>query len=91
MKLKRTHSILELGDILCRQAIDLELSEDDCEFLDSVYLPSKYPLGSDVSWYIFMGDVDLHIKPAPFYPNLDMSDSLYFILFRKQNSYHSLK
>ena len=25
---------------------DADLSEEDCELLDSIYVPSKYPLGS---------------------------------------------
>ena len=46
LQLRRTHSISELRNILLAQAVDLDLSEEDCEFLDSIYLPSKYPLGA---------------------------------------------
>ena len=42
--LKRTHSILELKRILQRANVTLDLSEDDCDFLDSIYLPTRYPL-----------------------------------------------
>ena len=43
---KKTHSIRELIIILSRHDIHIEISEDDVDFLDSIYLPSKYPLGS---------------------------------------------
>ncbi len=46
LPLKKTHSIQELTGDLRHRGIDVELEEDDCELLDSVYLPSKYPLGS---------------------------------------------
>ncbi|MBI5417204.1 hypothetical protein HZA55_04575 [Candidatus Poribacteria bacterium] len=26
-------------------------TEEDCEFLDSIYLPSKYPIGSVLPYY----------------------------------------
>ncbi len=44
--LKKTHSIFELRDLCVRCGMALEVSDDECEFLDSIYLPSKYPLGS---------------------------------------------
>lgn len=28
------------------QGVAIELSDDDCDLLDSIYLPSKYPLGT---------------------------------------------
>jgi HEPN domain-containing protein len=43
---KKTHNILELKSILERNGISLGLTEDECDFLDSIYLPTKYPLGS---------------------------------------------
>ena len=43
--LKKTHSISELKGLCVGQGMALELSDDECEFLDSLYLPSKYPLG----------------------------------------------
>lgn len=46
LPLKKTHSIQELTGDLRHRGIDVELEDDDCELLDSVYLPSKYPLGS---------------------------------------------
>ena len=30
---------------------DISISEDDCDFLDSIYLPSKYPLGNVLPFY----------------------------------------
>jgi len=44
LPLKKTHSIQELTVDLRHRGIDVELEDDDCELLDSVYLPSKYPL-----------------------------------------------
>jgi HEPN domain-containing protein len=46
LKLKRTHSIAELRNILRDNSIRVGLDDEECEFLDSIYLPSKYPLGS---------------------------------------------
>jgi HEPN domain-containing protein len=46
LPLKKTHSIAELrGDLLQAQA-DPGLSADDADLLDTIYLPSKCPLGS---------------------------------------------
>ena len=46
LDLRRTHSIQELRDVLSAASIDVGLADEDCELLDSIYLPSKYPLGS---------------------------------------------
>ena len=43
---KKTHNIMELKRILEKNSISIELTEDECDFLDSIYLPTKYPLGS---------------------------------------------
>jgi len=46
LPLKKTHSIAELiADLRCAGS-SLNFVEDDIDLLDSVYLPSKYPLGS---------------------------------------------
>jgi len=45
LPLRRTHSILDLLTPLMDEELDVSLSEDDCHLLDSIYLPSKYPLG----------------------------------------------
>ena len=46
IKLKKTHSINELVMTLAENDLDINLAEEDRELLDSIYLPSKYPLGS---------------------------------------------
>ena len=46
LPLKRTHSIQELRRDLQGRGIEVGLMDEDCELLDSIYLPSKYPLGS---------------------------------------------
>jgi HEPN domain-containing protein len=46
IKFKKTHSINELVMILAQSSLDMGLSEEECELLDSIYLPSKYPFGS---------------------------------------------
>ena len=51
LKPKKTHSILELKNILLRNRVKVEISDEDCEFLDSIYLPSKYPVGSVLPYY----------------------------------------
>lgn len=49
--LRKTHSINELRNILDENELDTKLSEDDCDFLDSIYLPSKYPMVSVLPFY----------------------------------------
>lgn len=39
---KKTHNIMELKAILKKNSISIELTDDECDFLDSIYLPSKY-------------------------------------------------
>ncbi len=46
MEFRKTHSINELKTIITGKDIDIDLTEDECDFLDSIYLPSKYPLSS---------------------------------------------
>jgi len=31
--------------------LQIDISEENCEFLDSIYLPSKYPLESVLPYY----------------------------------------
>ena len=45
LKLKKTHSINELVLMLAENSVDIDISEEQRELLDSIYLPSKYPLG----------------------------------------------
>ncbi len=51
IKLKRTHDILEIKYLLQGNGIETNITEDDCDFLNSIYLPSKYPVGSVLSDY----------------------------------------
>lgn len=37
---------IRASNLLDGAGIHLDLHEDECDFLDSIYLPSKYPLGS---------------------------------------------
>jgi HEPN domain-containing protein len=46
LSLKRSHDIYELYSHLTNEGIEIELTVDECEFLNSIYLPSKYPIGS---------------------------------------------
>ncbi len=41
---RKTHSITELIRILHEHQITLSLTDEECDLLDSIYLPSKYPL-----------------------------------------------
>jgi len=45
--LKKLHDILELKILLSKKSHDINLSDEECDFLNSIYLPSKYPLGSN--------------------------------------------
>lgn len=46
IKFKKTHSISELVRMLAKKQLKVDLAEEESELLDSIYLPSKYPLGS---------------------------------------------
>jgi len=46
LELRRTHSIRELVGILAAQDITLRVSEDEMDLMDSIYVPSKYPVYS---------------------------------------------
>lgn len=45
LPLKKTHSISELRRDLLQAGVTLGLTEDESDLLDTIYLPSKYPLG----------------------------------------------
>ena len=51
IKFKKTHNIAELKNTLLDAGIEIKLSDDNCDFLDSIYLPSKYPLGNVLPFY----------------------------------------
>jgi HEPN domain-containing protein len=44
--LQRIHSINALVGILAERGITTGLTEAECDLLDAIYVPSKYPLGS---------------------------------------------
>jgi HEPN domain-containing protein len=46
IQLERTHSIQKLLSTLENNGITIELNESETELIDSIYLPSKYPIGS---------------------------------------------
>ena len=48
---KKTHNIMELKTILEKNGITIGLTEDECDFLDSIYLPTKYPIGSALPYF----------------------------------------
>jgi len=50
-RLIRTHSTAKLRQVLAEQSILIDISEDDCDLLDTIYLPSKYPIGSVIPDY----------------------------------------
>ena len=45
IRLKKTHDILAIKNLLHENSIVVDLSDDECDFLNSIYLPSKYPFG----------------------------------------------
>ncbi|XCN73403.1 MAG: HEPN domain-containing protein [Candidatus Electrothrix aestuarii] len=51
IKLQKTHDILTIKYLLHEHGLDIDLSDDDCDFLNSIYLPSKYPVGSVLADY----------------------------------------
>ncbi len=51
IQFKKTHDILELKILIEKKNIKIDLSDEDCDFLNSIYLPSKYPLGSVIPDY----------------------------------------
>jgi len=57
VNLIKTHSIRELVGKLADLGVDTLISEDDTDLLDSIYLPSKYPLLSVLP--LFMPDEDI--------------------------------
>lgn len=49
--IKKTHDIFEIKQLIVSNNIEVDLSDDECDFLNSIYLPSKYPLGSILADY----------------------------------------
>jgi HEPN domain-containing protein len=46
LAVRKTHSIDGLRRELLRKGVDCGLDDEACDLLDTVYLPSKYPLDS---------------------------------------------
>jgi len=40
-----------LKNILFKKGLKIKITDDECEFLDSIYLPSKYPVSSVLPYY----------------------------------------
>ena len=40
---KRTHSIRELSMLLSSKSISVNLTDDEMDLMDTIYVPSKYP------------------------------------------------
>lgn len=45
---KKIHSLKTLSQSLQVAGIELDITEDECDLIDSLYLPSKYPEGDDL-------------------------------------------
>ena len=43
--IKRTHNIELLNSELNAVGINVELTDEECELIDAIYIPSKYPTG----------------------------------------------
>jgi len=46
LKLQKTHNILTLNETLKQNYILIDITDDDIDLIDSIYLSSKYPFGS---------------------------------------------
>jgi len=46
IRVLKSHNISELVGLLGQHKVKIDISKEDCELFDSVYLPSKYPLMS---------------------------------------------
>lgn len=51
-RVRKTHSISELVLFLTDLQFDMEITDEDCDLLDSVYLPTKYPLGGALPEFV---------------------------------------
>jgi HEPN domain-containing protein len=48
LEFRKTHSIQELAGQLTAAGLAAGISEDECELIDAIYLPSKYPMAAVV-------------------------------------------
>ena len=46
LKFQKTHSISTIVAYLRKHGISISISDDDIDLIDSIYLSSKYPMGS---------------------------------------------
>ena len=46
LKLQKTHNILSLIEVFKKNNMDIDISDDEIDLIDSIYLTSKYPFGS---------------------------------------------
>jgi HEPN domain-containing protein len=46
IKIRKTHSINELVTILAENDLKVDIGSEERDLIDSIYLPSKYPVGS---------------------------------------------
>jgi HEPN domain-containing protein len=46
LEFRRTHSVRVLLDLLADRGVVLGISEDEMDLMDSIYVPSKYPVYS---------------------------------------------
>ncbi len=49
---KRTHDIFELKLLLDRNNVFVNISEEECDILNTIYLPSIYPLGNALPYFV---------------------------------------
>ncbi|MEA2019999.1 MAG: HEPN domain-containing protein [Campylobacterota bacterium] len=46
LKLQKTHNILSLNETLKQNDVYLNITDDEIDLIDTIYLSSKYPFGS---------------------------------------------
>jgi len=46
LEFKRTHSIRQLNGLLSSSGITVDISDDEIDLMDTIYVPSKYPVYS---------------------------------------------
>ena len=47
----KTHSISRLKQMLIENSVAINITDEECDILDTLYLPSKYPIGSVIPEY----------------------------------------
>jgi len=43
LEFRRTHSVRELTKLLANVGFFVEVSDEECDLIDSIFVPSKYP------------------------------------------------